>query len=104
MLGRPGGLSIDQLKVERDCDPACNLILQCEQVADVVVEPFCPQMRVGRSIDQLGIDAELVARSPDTPFEHIAHAQLPADLLRVDRLVPIGERGIARDHEHAHDP
>src|ERR1700737_2138350 len=61
-------------------------------------------MRVGRGIDQLGVDAEVVARSPNAPFEHIAYAQLAADLLRVDPLVPVRERGIARDYEHILEP
>jgi hypothetical protein len=61
-------------------------------------------MRVGRGIDQLSVDAELIARPPDAPFEDIAHAELAADLLRVDGLVPVGERGIARDHEHILEP
>jgi hypothetical protein len=51
-------------------------------------------MRVGRGIDQLDADADLVTRAPDAPFEQVADAQLSADLLCVDRLVPIGERGI----------
>ena len=104
MLGRPGGLRADQLEVERDRDPARDLVLQSEQIARVAVEPLGPEMRVGLGIDQLGVDADLVARPPDAPFQHIAHAQLAADLLRVDRLVLIGERGIARDHEHIRDP
>jgi hypothetical protein len=61
-------------------------------------------MRVGRGVDQLGVDAEPVARPPDAPFEHVAHTKLAADLLGVDGLVPIGERGIARDHEHILEP
>jgi hypothetical protein len=61
-------------------------------------------MRVCFGIDQLGIDADLIARPLDTPFQHIADAQQSADLLRVGRLVPIGERGIACDHEHVRDP
>src|SRR5438445_230921 len=60
--------------------------------------------RVGFGVDQLGVDADLIARPSDAPFEHVAHPQLAADLLRVDRLVPIGERGIARDHEATRDP
>jgi hypothetical protein len=50
-------------------------------------KPLGPEMRVGLGIDQLDVDADLVARSTDAPFEHIADAQLAADLLRVDRLV-----------------
>jgi len=100
MLGRPGSLRSDQLDAQRVRGPARDLVLQSEQIAHIAVEPLGPKMRVGRGIDQLGVDAELAARSPDAPFEHVAHAKLAADLLRVDRLVPVRERGIARDHEH----
>jgi len=61
-------------------------------------------MRVGLGIDQLNSDADLVARPANASFQHIAHAQLAADLPRVDRLVPIGEGGVARDHEHVREP
>jgi hypothetical protein len=61
-------------------------------------------MRVGLGINQLGIDADLVTRPPDASLQYIAHPQLAADLLRIDRFVPIGERGIARDHETMRDP
>jgi hypothetical protein len=54
--------------------------------------------------DQLSVDPELVARPPDASFQHIAHAQLVADLLCIDGFIPIGKRGIARDHEHAREP
>jgi hypothetical protein len=104
VLGRPGGLRGDQLDAERVREPARDLVLQSEQIARVAVEPFCPKMRIGRSIDQLGVDTDLVARSPDAPLEHVAHAQLAADLLRVNRLVPVCECGIARDHEHILEP
>jgi hypothetical protein len=104
MLGRPGGLHSDQLDAERDREPARDLVLQGEQIARIAVEPLCPKMRVGRGIDQLSINAELVARPANAPFQHIAHTRLAADLLRVDRLVPVRERGIARDHEHARHP
>ena len=62
ILGRPGGLRADQREVERDRDPARDLVLQGEQIARVAVEPLGPQMRVGLGIDQLGVDADLVAR------------------------------------------
>ena len=61
-------------------------------------------MRIGLGIDQLGIDADLVARPPDASFEQVAHAKLAADLLRVDWFVPVSERGIARDYEAIPDP
>ena len=61
-------------------------------------------MRIGFGINQLGSDADPGSRPLDLPFEHIAHAKLAADLLRVDRLVSVSESGIARDHEHVRDP
>ena len=60
-------------------------------------------MRIGCRIDQLGIDADLIARSPDAPFEHITHSQLTADLLGIDGLVAVGEGGVARNHQHVRD-
>ena len=56
-------------------------------------------MGVGFGIDQLGVDADLLARPLDAPFKDIVNAQLAAYLLGVDRLVLICERGIARNHE-----
>jgi len=61
-------------------------------------------MGVVLGVDQLDVDANLVARPADTAFEHIAHTELAADLLRVDRIVPIGESGVPRDHEHVREP
>jgi len=104
MLGRPGGLRSDQLDTERVRDPARDLVLQSEKINCVAVEPLRPKMRVGRGIDELGVDADLAAGPTDASFEHIAHAEVAANLLRVDRLIPVGERGIARDHEHIREP
>src|SRR5262245_9524824 len=100
MLGRPGRLRSDELDAERVREPGGDLVLKSEQIASVAVEPLRPEMRVGRGINQLGIDADLAARPPDAAFEHIAYTELATDLLRVDGLVPVDERGIARDHEH----
>jgi hypothetical protein len=104
MLGRPGGLRSDQLDAEGVGEAARDLVLQGEQIARVAIEPLGPKMRIGCGIDQLGADADPVARSPDAPFQHVAHTQLAADLLGIDGLVSIRERGVARDHEHILDP
>jgi hypothetical protein len=55
--------------------------LQSEEIAGAAVEPFRPEMRVSRGIDQLDADANLVARPTDASFEDIAHPELAADLL-----------------------
>jgi len=102
-LARPGCCGVDELEVERNRDPVGNLVLPGEQIAGVAVEPLCPQMHVAFGIDQLGGDADPGSRPLDLSFECIAHSQFAADLLDVDRLVPIGEGGIARDHQHVRD-
>ena len=79
MLGRTRCLCSDQLYAESVREPAGDLVLNGEQIGRVAVETLCPQMRVRRGIDQLGADTDLVARSPDAPFEHIANAELMAN-------------------------
>src|SRR6516164_1870514 len=76
MFGRPGRFRPDEFKVESNPDPAGDLILQGEQIARVAIGAVSPQMRVGLGIDQLGGDSDLIARSPDAPFEHVAHTKL----------------------------
>jgi hypothetical protein len=104
MLGRSAGLGPHQFQVECNRDPAGDLVLQGEQIIRVTVEPLGPQMGVALGIKQLRADADPVTRPADASLQHIAHAQLAADLLRVDGLVTVCERAIARDHEAALDP
>ena len=60
-------------------------------------------MRAGFRIDQLDIDPRLVPGPPHAAFEHVAHAELAADLPGIDRLPGIAEGGIAGDHEAGGD-
>jgi hypothetical protein len=81
MLGRAGGFRTDELYIERHRDPPGDLFLKSEQIVGVALEPLCPHMRVGLSVNELDVDASLLARPLDAPFEHIAHTELGADLL-----------------------
>jgi hypothetical protein len=65
-------------------DAACDLVLYREQIARVAIEALGPQMRIGLGVDQLGSDADLLARLPDAPFQDVPHPKLAADLLGVD--------------------
>src|SRR5437762_13316832 len=38
------------------------------------VEPLRPDMRIGLGVDQLGIDANLLAQAPNAAFQDITHA------------------------------
>jgi hypothetical protein len=80
---------------QRDRDPACDLVLQGEQIAHIAVEAVGPQMRTSTGVDELGVDADLLIRPPSTSFRAIPNAQLAADLPRVDWPVPVRESAIA---------
>ena len=61
-------------------------------------------MRIGLSVDQLGVDPHLVAQAANAAFQHITHTELAADLPGVDPLVLKSESGIARDDDHIGEP
>ena len=61
MLGRPGGFHSGKLKVKRNSNSVRDLVLKREQIARVIVEPLGPEMGVGLGVDQLGVDADLIA-------------------------------------------
>ena len=56
-------------------------------------------MRAGLGRDELGVDLHFLAEAAHAAFEQIAHAELPPDLLRVDRLALVGEGRAAGDDE-----
>jgi hypothetical protein len=74
VLSWTGRFRNGQLDIERERDLARDLVLELEQIARVAIEAFGPEMRVCLGIDQLGVDANPAARSPDAPLQHIADA------------------------------
>ena len=60
-------------------------------------------MRSGCGVDELPGDAHAIAGLAHAAFEHVAHAELAADLLHVDRPALVGEGRIARDDEQPLD-
>ncbi len=61
-------------------------------------------MGTARGLDQLARDANPVAGLAHAAFEHVAHTQLAADLLHVDRFSLVGEARIARDDKQQWQP
>ena len=60
-------------------------------------------MRAGLGGDQLRVDLYLVADAAHAAFQDIADAEFAPDLLGVDRLALVSERGVAGDDEAAPD-
>ena len=60
-------------------------------------------MRAGVRVDELRVDPHPILVALDRAFEHIANADLLADLLGVDRFALVGEGRAAGDHETVAD-
>ena len=58
-----------------------DLVLKCENVVEVAVEAFGPDVVASLGLDQLGGNAEAGARLPDAAFDDIADTQLSANVL-----------------------
>jgi len=81
-----------QIERQRGDDPGRHVILHREDVGELPVEAFGPQMAAGRSIDQLRRDPDAAARFAYAPLENVAHAEAFADFGDVNVLALEGER------------
>ncbi len=85
--------------MKRSRKAAGDLALGFGEVSAIGLEPVRPDMRAVLTIDQLHVDLNLIAHPPHAALEHIANAQVAADLLRVDGFPLVSERGVSGDHE-----
>ena len=97
-LGDALALEFEEFRLDRAGDRADDLVLQFEQIGQVAIVPLGHDVVVGVGPDQLRRDPHPMPRFAHAAFEHIAHAQLLADLLDVDGLALVGEGRVAGDH------
>ena len=71
MLGRSGSLGGDQLNAERVRDLARDLILQREEVGEIAVIAFGPDVLAGLGLDELRSDADAIAGFAQAAFEDV---------------------------------
>lgn len=98
---KPGRLDIGQLNSQRVRQPRDNFVLCLQQIGLVIVEFLGPEMRAGLRVDELSVGADVLVGRLHRTFDHIAHAQLLADLPHIGRLALVGEGRIAGDDEAA---
>jgi hypothetical protein len=60
-------------------------------------------MSAACGVNELGVDPHQIADRLHRAFQHVAHAQILADRLSVDRLALEGHGRVARDDEVAGD-
>ena len=61
--------------------------LNAEHVLQIAIVIFGPELRARMGINQVRADADPVSGAPDTAFEHMPHAEFPADRAQIPRLV-----------------
>jgi hypothetical protein len=76
-------------------------VLCLQQVGARRVELLGPEVSAALGVDELGVDPHLVSARLHRAFESVAHVQVLADRLGVDRFPLEGHGRVARDHEAA---
>ena len=76
-----------------------HLILQLEDIIESAIETVGRDMRPGGRVDQLRGDAHSARCPAKAAFQHVAHAQVAADLPHVHCSVLVSKARVARDDE-----
>jgi hypothetical protein len=97
----PGRLLARQLDRQGGHDLPDDLVLQREHLAQRSVVSLGPEVMAIQRVDELGVDAHLVAVPPHAALEHVAHPEILGDLLRLRGLALVGPGGVARGDEEA---
>ena len=79
-------------------DPAGDLILQSEDIADLPIIALGPQMRPARHIDELCCNPHLIPGPSHAAFEHVLNPELAPHRLYIHCLTLELERGVACKH------
>jgi hypothetical protein len=104
--GRPfetGALGLGELKVECVRQMRDDRVLRLQKIGAGRVELFGPEVSAAAGVDELGVDPRPIAARLHRAFENIAHAQILADRLGVDRLALVSHGRVVRDDEGAAD-
>ena len=92
-----------QARLDAGDDAFGKLVLKREDVAHVAFEAVGPDVVSVRGVDQLAGETYALAAAPHAAFEHVAHAELAADLADVDGLALVDEARVARDDDATND-
>ena len=76
-----------------------TLVLERKNVAEIALEPICPNMRASARVDQLAGDANLSGDLADTALQNVTDTEFAPDLFDVDGPALVGKTRIAGDDE-----
>ena len=80
-----------QFHLQGGNDFAGYFVLDRENIFQIPVVAFGPQMAPIIAIDKLGVDAHPISGPADAAFQNLPHAQLAADLPDIGALPLIGK-------------
>src|SRR5258706_921721 len=87
VFDRPASGALDlhfaEGQLDRPDNASGNLVLELENVLQVPIEPFRPQVGAGRGVDHLASNAHPGSRPADPTFQHEAHTDLLGHLAYV---------------------
>lgn len=98
------GLRPHELGLELGGHRLRQLVLDPIQLVGGAIEASRPDVRARLRLGQLGAQAHAVAELSKAAPEHVADAELAADLAHVHGPILVDDGGLARDDEEARDP
>ena len=87
-----------QIRPQSGGDLFCQLTLQDKQVGDLAIKCVRPNVSIGSSVNELGVDAHPFPGTPHRPFQNVGHPQSGPDLPQVSRAATILANRRAADH------
>ena len=100
-IDKQGFFGLAQGYLERTDDLLRHIILDLEDVGEIAVVALSPEMSAARSVDQLGGDANPVARLANAAFQREPDAEFPAHIGNIERLVLVDEGRVPGDDEQS---
>ena len=94
-------MGADETELERVCDAGDDLVLQRKHIRPLAVETFRPEMTGGRAVDQLRVDAHVVADPTYRALQHVPDTKRCGDLCGFSLLALVGGSRVSRDDEQA---
>src|ERR1700735_2047977 len=78
-----------------------DFVLHVKEISHRLVEAFGPEVNTGFAVNELDIDAHAVAAALHRTLKDVGNAEFLADPLQIDMSSPVGESGVAANHETA---
>src|SRR6185436_1124282 len=76
-----------------------NLVLNREDVSDCSIVAFGPNMRSGRSVDQLRSNPQTIPSLTNASLKNVSNPEIACDLPHIRRLALVRKSRVSRDNK-----